>query len=281
MQTVKSYVKNSPAIYGLYKFLQRLVNPGYPLSIRLKLYQKKLFQLIDYPVDRGKLMVNIGGGINHQRHWRVLDVPNPHYQYPASIIDYVFDLTSGKPLPFEDNSVAFFYSSHTFEHIPQTHCPFLFSEIYRCLKPGGAFRMQVPDFDKGYDAYLRGDREYFRHYPADTLEDSLLDYFATSLQGKIVPEQVAQGIKTMEKIAFADDYIGKISLEDHHKNPGQHTNWWNFDKFAAMAKAAGFTEFYRSEAQGSRFTEMRGAGGRHHGFDSRHPEICLFAETIK
>lgn len=68
-----------------------------------------------------------------------------------------------KPLPFNDNSINFFFSEHFFEHLKKGEGIFLLKEIYRCLKQGGINRMSVPDLDyliKNYldnnlDAYSR------------------------------------------------------------------------------------------------------------------------------
>lgn len=48
-------------------------------------------------------------------------------------------------LPFRDNSVDVFYSHHVIEHVPDLQ--FHFNEMYRCLKPGGIFRVGGPNGD--------------------------------------------------------------------------------------------------------------------------------------
>jgi len=48
---------------------------------------------------------------------------------------------------FENNSVDYVYACHVVEHIPTSKTMQCLSEIYRILKPGGMFRIAVPDFD--------------------------------------------------------------------------------------------------------------------------------------
>ena len=65
-----------------------------------------------------------------------------------------------KPFPIPDNSVDRVHSEDCFEHIEISKYPSILKEIYRILKPGGLFRLAVPDYmnpkdrfciEKGYD----------------------------------------------------------------------------------------------------------------------------------
>lgn len=70
--------------------------------------------------------------------------------------DINLDLTRHS-LPFPDNSVDYFYSSHVFEHFsyPEPMLSIL-SECRRCLKTGGTFSICVPNAAIYVDAYLTG-----------------------------------------------------------------------------------------------------------------------------
>jgi hypothetical protein len=50
-------------------------------------------------------------------------------------------------LPFHDNSVIGFQSQDVFEHIAYEKVPFILDEIFRCLRPGGPFRLSLPDYN--------------------------------------------------------------------------------------------------------------------------------------
>lgn len=51
-----------------------------------------------------------------------------------------------KPIPLPDNSVDSYQAEDVFEHVPYNDLPAVFAEIYRVLKPGGLFRLSVPDY---------------------------------------------------------------------------------------------------------------------------------------
>lgn len=51
-----------------------------------------------------------------------------------------------RPLPFKTNTIDVFQSEDVFEHISYDQLPAVLSEILRVLKPGGLFRLSVPDY---------------------------------------------------------------------------------------------------------------------------------------
>jgi SAM-dependent methyltransferase len=50
------------------------------------------------------------------------------------------------PLPYPNDSIAKIQAQDVFEHLPFEKVPFVLDEIYRVLKPGGTFRLSVPDY---------------------------------------------------------------------------------------------------------------------------------------
>ena len=50
------------------------------------------------------------------------------------------------PFPIPANSIDIFQSEDVFEHIPYSELAPVIEEIYRVLKPGGLFRLSVPDY---------------------------------------------------------------------------------------------------------------------------------------
>jgi SAM-dependent methyltransferase len=56
-----------------------------------------------------------------------------------------------KPMPIPDNSVDRYQSEDVFEHIELSLLPAVLTEIFRVLKPGGLFRLSIPDY--GFDVY--------------------------------------------------------------------------------------------------------------------------------
>lgn len=67
------------------------------------------------------------------------------------------------PLPFHDDTIEAMYSHHVVEHLPnlQEH----FREVYRCLKPGGAYRVGGPNGDSAIKKFFEQDVEWFSIFP--------------------------------------------------------------------------------------------------------------------
>jgi SAM-dependent methyltransferase len=59
--------------------------------------------------------------------------------------DLVIDLNH-EPLPYDDSSVDFIYSSHTLEHLSTKGFIHVMQEAYRVLRPGAQFKIVVPFF---------------------------------------------------------------------------------------------------------------------------------------
>lgn len=278
LNRLKGFIKKHHLLLSFVRSIKRfLVWIEFEFDVGKKIFFKALDKNSDL------LMVNIGGGNFIRRGWKVLDNPMPigsYYDYNNIFIDYCFDLTSGKMLPFSNDEVSLFYSSHTFEHIPQEYCQDIFDDIFRSLKKGGAVRFTMPDFDLVYDSFKNKNIKIFEMYPHDHLEESFLRFFATYFIGNISAEELRDNFERMSKEEFADFYTQKIPRFDQSLHPENHINWWNYDKLKKMLGKSGFSEVYRSCEQGSRFEEMRG-GKDYSGFDATHPEISLFVEAIK
>lgn len=263
----------------------------YKIVMPLLLLLKRLHVLLR---GRESIRINIGGGNFIKPGWLSMDYHSQDYPYRLSLLDYNFDLTSRRPLPFADNSVDFFYSQHTLEHIPQEYCPFIFAEMHRCLKPGGAARVNMPDFDAAYDAARGGRLDYFR--PKDHLPPSpamyLIERFATGLIGRVDAAEVERDLVALGKEEFADRYAMRVPRDPETLDLSNHINWWNYAKLERLFKSAGFSTVYKSAPQQSRFPEMR---GRSHcfgleklvaldkltGFDSAYPNDSVYAEAVK
>jgi predicted SAM-dependent methyltransferase len=59
-----------------------------------------------------------------------------------------------KKLPVDDDSCDGVYSSHVLEHLPLEDVDKALSETFRILKPGGLFRVVVPDLAAAAEEYL-------------------------------------------------------------------------------------------------------------------------------
>ena len=80
------------------------------------------------------------------RHERQFQVPNftGLALEPAHDREIKHNLTD--PLPYADGSIAKIQAQDVLEHLPFEKVPAVLDEIYRVLKPGGTFRLSVPDY---------------------------------------------------------------------------------------------------------------------------------------
>jgi SAM-dependent methyltransferase len=79
-------------------------------------------------------------------HERQYQVPNfvGLALHPAHDREVAHDATAA--LPFADATIAKVQAQDVLEHLPLDRVPFVLDEIYRVLKPGGIFRLSVPDY---------------------------------------------------------------------------------------------------------------------------------------
>lgn len=88
-----------------------------------------------------KIKLNIGCGFRYNKGdaWENVDV----HSHPP----FVKQVNLWEGLPYPDNSFEFVYTSHVLDHFPIETGQFLMREVCRCLKPGGVFRISLPDLE--------------------------------------------------------------------------------------------------------------------------------------
>lgn len=112
------------------------------------------------PVSGNKDLVRVQLGPGQEKYkvgWINVDA-----NIVSARADVWADLRNG--LPFRDNSVDAFYSHHVIEHLPDASLTKHMSELYRCLKPGGAIRIGAPNGDAAARNFSAGNLEWFRNY---------------------------------------------------------------------------------------------------------------------
>lgn len=67
------------------------------------------------------------------------------------------------PLPFPDESVEAFYSHHMIEHLPDVKKHL--QDAFRCLKPGGVYRIGGPNGDSAIKKFVEDDKSWFSDFP--------------------------------------------------------------------------------------------------------------------
>lgn len=67
------------------------------------------------------------------------------------------------PLPFHSSTADAVYSHHVAEHLPNLEAHL--QEVFRCLKPGGVYRLAGPSADSAIAKFREGDLGWFSDFP--------------------------------------------------------------------------------------------------------------------
>lgn len=212
-------------------------------------------------------------------------------------------LTKNSVFPFSDDSISFIYSSHFFEHVSDETALNLLKESFRVLKPGGVFRMVVPDFALFLKKYRENDCEWYSRnggldgrpeWPQfgvkNTLSNILLHWLSNydfkSEEGFYRGPPRGIDEKEVKARAF-DNSLEEFCNWIHSKVPvkdprvkTQHINWWDSKKMKKFAMSSGFLSFLQKQYMETDFTEFTDSDM----FDSWQPgrkEFSLFFEFVK
>jgi SAM-dependent methyltransferase len=111
------------------------------------------------------------------------------------------DIRSG--LPFVTDSMEYVVSIHALPELSYPDLVPALSELRRVLQPGGVLRLGLPDLEKSFEAYRRGDNEYFA-VPDDEMR---------SIGGKLVAQLVWFGYsRTFFVRDFAEELLVKAGF---------------------------------------------------------------------
>jgi predicted SAM-dependent methyltransferase len=245
---------------------------------------------------------NIGAGSFRHPAWTNVDHPSSWYEdAQATNLDLKWDALANEPLPIESGTAEVLYTSHTIEHITDAAANNLFREARRVLKPGGIFRLTMPDIDLGHAAWRRNDRDYFNWIdryssPGDYQRISLrqpmnqastsqvfLWHFASAASTlhvdggpqRIDDAELQRLFDTLPYEQALSACTAKCPVEVQQRHPGNHINWWNADKLGRLLREAGFTDVYRSGYAQSRCPILRNT----RFFDSTRPNVSLYMEA--
>ncbi|MFW7379492.1 MAG: class I SAM-dependent methyltransferase [Oligoflexus sp.] len=121
-------------------------------AVRLKVFTRPM-TIKKYLKSHNVKMLNIGAGPNRKEGWLTADAFKPE----ADIY-----MNARTKWPFPDNTFDVIYSEHMLEHIHVDKVPHLLSEAFRVLKPGGLFRVTVPDLEIHATNYVNRNDEFFK-----------------------------------------------------------------------------------------------------------------------
>lgn len=120
-----------------------------------------------------------------------------------STIQFSGDIRDG--LPIDDDCLDCVVSIHALPMIPLPDLPGVLAELCRVLRPGGTLRLGLPDFDRGIDAYRRGDAGYFL----------VPDRDAETLSGKLVTQLLWYGYSvSLFTTEFAEELLRKAGFAE-------------------------------------------------------------------
>ncbi len=118
-------------------------------------------------------------------------------------VDIVADIRRG--LPLESDSIDYAVSIHALPEVPYSDLVPVLEELRRVLRPGGFLRLALPDLEKGFEAYRRGDRDYFL-VPDDDMK---------TLGGKLIVQLIWYGYsRTLFVRDFIEELLRKAGFKD-------------------------------------------------------------------
>ena len=118
-------------------------------------------------------------------------------------VDISCDIREG--LPVDDDWFDYVVSIHALPMIPYPDLVPVLAELRRVLKPRGVLRLGLPDVEKGIQALLRRDREYFL-VPDDDVR---------SIGGKFVVHMLWYGwSRTLFTSDFTEELLRKAGFRD-------------------------------------------------------------------
>lgn len=103
-------------------------------------------------------------------------------------------------LPLDTDSIDYTVSIHSLPEVPYPEMVPVLQELRRVLKPNGVLRVSLPDLDKGIQAYLQNDRDYFL-IPDDEVK---------SIGGKFIVQLIWYGYS---RTLFTHDFIEELLLK--------------------------------------------------------------------
>lgn len=180
----------------------RIINRQIAINKYFKKYQKR--------------HLHLGSGVNVVEGWLNADKFKPQ----ADIF-----LNAYKKFPFKDNSFDTIYSEHMFEHIHILKVPYFLKETLRILKPGGIFRMSVPDLELFAKKYVERDESFFKPYFEDATER----------------------LKKGQKKYWMVKTYGSVFMSMANKMFHHHRWMYDFETIEAMAKEIGYSKAIKQE----------------------------------
>ncbi|MDR1982380.1 MAG: hypothetical protein LBQ08_01095 [Holosporaceae bacterium] len=240
-----------------------------------------------------KLMINIGAGAFNCKNWINLDYVSDWYADIHTNVNFMrYDIRNDL-IPLGNETVFCAYCSHVIEHIETPYIEKMFQDVYRILGGGGYLRLAFPDADFLYNVTLQNsDYWYWRlgwfksslsvdHKKLPGPLDFLVREIATPKSifyrwavNPIDSETLAANFRERSPEEFLNFLVD--GLKFRADCPGDHINWWSYEKCKATLLKAGFKNVILSKYKGSVTPYMCG-----NAFDRTYPRMSCYVEAIK
>jgi predicted SAM-dependent methyltransferase len=145
------------------------------------------------------LRLNIGG-TESRAGWKILNIQ------PGPNVDFIGDCTDLSQ--FASDSVDEVYASHVYEHLNyMVELPKALAEVFRVLKPGGTFKVGVPDLDVLCRLYIHPGLNFPDRYFVMRMiyggQTDPYDFHKVGLNWEILTTLLANtGFKTARRVKF-------------------------------------------------------------------------------
>ena len=271
------------------------------LVSRIKV-SKDYYQGFSSESIENKRFYNIGAGSFQHSAWTNIDYETDHYKSKQRKGFLHYNLMELAPLPIESDSAEIIYSSHTIEHVDDAAVLNMIKESYRVLKPGGYIRLTTPDAWIEYQAYMKKDLSFWDWqiayysrkgkwellYKKPLNEASIDQLFLHHFASQLCEIDVDDSVSKKYSDAEIKEVFSKHSMQEglniftkqckfNAQHPGNHINWWDYNKLESFLKEAGFKTIYRSGYGQSLCAPLRDIDL----FDNTHPTISIYVEAVK
>lgn len=266
----------------LKKIIKKFIK-NYNKNISSPTFDSHLYDQYNEASKVKKKFVNLGSGLFPHPYWTCVDIKDDNKNmypngFPEDYINFNFNDPSAK-LPFEDNDIEVFYSSHCIEHLFDNSILNLFKEIHRCLRKGGLVRITCPDINLALNA-LETKNKYFFDPKNNHQNKNIEELFYLEWVDPICKEYMNT---TLLRSAVESGYhtnlefLNKLFEVKEKKELNGHINFLSEEKIFHFFKNAGFSNYKvvrYSQSHSPIFLD-----GNY--FEKNYQNISLFVEAIK
>lgn len=195
-------------------------------------------------------------------------------------IDFEWNLLKREVIDVPAGSIEVCYCSHLVEHAWDDDVKFFFREIRRILKPGGVFRLVVPDTARAVLAWRRGDQYFYPKQNDRSPAEMLLEWSSLITREEnsfyVPPEQADAFLASFEDPFRALDSASQRSDRALQERLGAHVNWFDVPKLQRFLGDAGFATTFPSAYAQSVLPILRDT----RYFDKTDPGVSCYVDAV-